>query len=161
MMNSLMITAILRRGALLLFLWWILTEGSRDGWVMGMVAVSGALWLSLRLVAPEATRFSLTGLGAFLGFFVCNSVRGGVQVAFIALQGRRALQPGTLEVQLLLSSAAPRILMAGVLGLMPGTVSVRLDGRLLRLHVIDERMPIAAEVRALETRIARMFGERI
>ena len=161
MMSSVTMTAILRRGALLLLLWWILTEGSRDGWVMGMVAIGAALWLSLRLVAPGSARFSLTGLGAFLGFFVCNSVRGGVQVALIALRGRRALQPGTLEVQLHLSSPAPRILMAGALGLMPGTVSVRLDGRRLRLHVIDERMPIAVEVRALETRIARMFGERV
>ncbi len=161
MMSSMTMTAILCRGALLLLLWWILTEGSRDGWVLGIVAIGGALWLSMRLVVPGSVRFSLAGLAAFVAFFIGNSVRGGVQVALIALQGRRALQPGTLEVELHLSSPAPRIFMAGTLGLMPGTVSVRLDGRRLRLHVIDERMPIAAEIRALESRIARLFGERI
>lgn len=161
MMSSVTMTAILRRGTLLLLLWWILTGGGRDSWVLGIVATGGALWLSLRLIAPGSVRFSLTGLAAFVGFFIGNSVRGGVQVALIALQGRRALQPGTLEVQLHLSSPAPRILMAATLGLMPGTVSVRLDGRQLRLHVIDERMPIAAEVRTLESRIARLFGEKI
>lgn len=161
MMSSVTMTAILCRGALLLLLWWILTEGSRDGWVMGIVAVGCALWLSLRLLAPGSVRFSLIGLAAFVGFFIGNSVRGGVQVALIALQGRRALQPGMLEVELHLSSPAPRIFMAGTLGLMPGTVSVRLDGRWLRLHVIDERMPVATEIRALESRIARLFGERI
>jgi len=161
MMRSVTMTAILRRGALLLLLWWILTGGGRDGWVLGIVATGCGLWLSLRLLAPGSVHFSLTGLAAFVGFFIGNSVRGGVQVALIALQGRRALHPGTLEVRLHLSSPASRILMAGTLGLMPGTVSVCLDGRQLRLHVIDERMPIAAEVRALESRIARLFGEGI
>lgn len=160
-MSSVMMAAILRRGVLFLFLWWIVTEGSRDGWLLGMVAVSGALWLSLRLAAPMTTPFSLIGMGVFLGFFVASSVRGGIHVALIALRGRRALRPGTLEVRLPFSSAAPRILMAGVLSLMPGTVSVCLDDRRLRVHVIDERMPIAVEVKALEERIARMFGERL
>ncbi|MBW6520190.1 MAG: Na+/H+ antiporter subunit E [Desulfoarculaceae bacterium] len=156
-----MMIAILRRGALLSFLWWILTEGRRDAWVAGFVAIGAALWLSLRLCAPRSTQISVGGLGAFLGYFIWNSVRGGVQVALLALRGRRALHPGTLELQLNLASPAPRIFVANVLALMPGTVSVRLNGKRLRLHVIDERMPIVAEVKALEVLIARMFGERV
>jgi hypothetical protein len=31
-------------------------------------------------------------------------------------------------------------------------------GETLRLHVLDQRMPIAAEVRQAEMRIARMLG---
>jgi multicomponent Na+:H+ antiporter subunit E len=41
---------------------------------------------------------------------------------------------------------------------MPGTVGVRLAGDQLRVHVLDERLPVAAEAAALETHIARMFG---
>ncbi len=42
---------------------------------------------------------------------------------------------------------------------MPGTLSVDLAGDTLHLHVLDERLPISAEVQALEDVIARMFRE--
>lgn len=150
----------MRCGILFALLWWILSEGRAGSWGPGAVAVAAALWASVRLLPPASGRISLTGLFAFLGYFIWNSVRGGAQVALIALRGRQALQPGMLEMQLSLPSGAPRILMVNALGLMPGTVGVRLEGDRLRLHVLDARMPIAAAVRALETRIAAIFREQ-
>jgi hypothetical protein len=32
------------------------------------------------------------------------------------------------------------------------------DGQILRVHVLDGRMPVAGEVRVAEARIARMLG---
>jgi multicomponent Na+:H+ antiporter subunit E len=150
----------LQRGLLFALLWWVLAEGRSDGWVLGAVAIVGAVWASLRLLPPAAGRISLAGLFAFLGHFVWNSVHGGAQVALIALRGRHALRPRVLELQLALPPGAPRILMTNTLGLMPGTLGVQLDGDRLRLHVLDERMPIVAETQALEQRIARLFGEK-
>lgn len=155
-----MMNAALRRGILFALLWWILSEGRAEGWELGAIAVAAALWASLRLLPPAAGRISLVGLCAFLGHFVWNSVRGGAQVALIALRGRHALRPRVLELQLALAPGAPRILMINALGLMPGTLGVQLDGDRLRLHVLDERMPIVAETQALELRIARLFGEK-
>ncbi|OGA99402.1 MAG: hypothetical protein A3E79_18425 [Burkholderiales bacterium RIFCSPHIGHO2_12_FULL_61_11] len=65
-----------------------------------------------------------------------------------------------LELPLGLAPGLPRVLMAGVLGMMPGTVGVQLTGDRLRVHVLDERLPAAAEAAALQAHIARMFGER-
>jgi len=50
------------------------------------------------------------------------------------------------------------LLLVNALGLMPGTVGVDMDETSLRLHVIDERLPVIAEARALETAIAGLFG---
>ena len=36
-----------------LLLWWILTEGRADAWGLGLVAVTLALWLSLKLLPPK------------------------------------------------------------------------------------------------------------
>jgi multicomponent Na+:H+ antiporter subunit E len=155
-----MMNAVLRRGILFALLWWILSEGRAEGWGLGAIAVAAGLWASLRLLPPAARRISLAGLFAFLGHFVWNSVHGGAQVALIALRGRHALRPRVLELQLALPPGAPRILMTNTLGLMPGTLGVQLDGDRLRLHVLDERMPIVAETQALEQRIARLFGEK-
>ena len=150
--------ALLRRGILFALLWWILSEDRAGSWGLGAVAVAGALWASVRLLPPASGRISLAGLFAFLGYFIWNSVRGGAQVALIALQGRQALQPDVLEMRLSLPSGAPRILMVNALGLMPGTVGVRLEGDRLRLHVLDARLPVVAAAQALEARVARIFG---
>lgn len=154
-----MTTALLRRGILFALLWWVLSEGRAGSWGLGAIAVAAALWASVRLLPPASGRISLAGLIAFLGYFIWNSVRGGAQVALIALRGRQALQPDMLEMQLSLPSGAPRILLVNALGLMPGSLGVRLEGDRLRLHVLDARMPIVAEARALEARVARIFGE--
>ncbi|WP_374344205.1 Na+/H+ antiporter subunit E [Azonexus sp.] len=140
-------------------LWWILGEGRADSWWLGAPAIAAALWLSLRLSPPAATRFSPAALPAFIIYFLRNSLLGGVQVARLALAGRGALRPGLLELRLGLQSSLARHLMTGLLGLMPGTLSVRLDGDSLLVHVLDRRLPVAAEAEKLAGLLARLFGE--
>lgn len=148
---------ILHRPLVFALLWLVLSDGRVDGLPFGAVAVLVATWASLRLLPSTGLR--LAGLPGFLGFFLVNSVRGGVQVAALALRGRSALQPGVVEIELALPPGLPRAVLTGTLGLMPGTLGLALDGARLRLHVLDTRLPVAAEVRALEERIARLFGE--
>ncbi|MDP3438309.1 MAG: Na+/H+ antiporter subunit E [Azonexus sp.] len=153
-----MISAIFRRGLMALLLWWILTEGRSDAWGLGLVAVMLALWLSLKLLPPKRPGIRLIRLPGFVGFFIWNSILGGLQVAFVALRGRQALQPGVLELSVSLPAGAPRLLLINLLGLMPGTLGMQLKDDHLRLHGLDERRPLLADVRALEQRIAHLFG---
>lgn len=139
-------------------LWWILAEGRIDTWWLGAVGVAAASWASLQLAPPGALNVRILPLLNFLAFFVWNSLRGGVQVAFMALRPRPDLAPALLELELGLPPGTPRVLMLNTLGLMPGTLGVRLDATGLRLHVLDARLPVAAEARALEAHIARLFG---
>lgn len=65
----------------------------------------------------------------------------------------------------LLSSAGPLgcavffpfALFAATLSLLPGTLSVRVDGGTLHLHVLDARRPVVAEAHEAQRRIARML----
>jgi multicomponent Na+:H+ antiporter subunit E len=139
-------------------LWWVLAEGRVDGWLLGTVAVLAATWASLKLLPPGDHPVRIAGLLGFLWFFLWNSMRGGLQVAMLALRGRAALQPGLLELTVALPPGGPRILLVNVLGLMPGTLGVEMRDATLQLHVLDERLPVMAEARALETVIARLFG---
>lgn len=153
-----MIQSISLRVLLFVGLWWILAEGRLDGWLLGGVAVMAATWTSMKLLPTDNRPICLEGLIGFLRFFFWNSLRGGMQVASMALRGRAALQPGFIELSVTLPPGGARILLVNALGMMPGTVSVDLDDTSLRLHVLDERQPIVAEVRALEASIARLFG---
>lgn len=154
-----MMRAVLQRGLLFALLWWVSVEGRQDAWGMGLLAVAAATAASLVLLPPGRHRISPGGLPAFLGFFFWQSAKGGMQVAALALRPRLELRPVMLEAHLGLPPGLPRVVMVGVLGLMPGSVGVHLAGDRLRVHVLDERLPVAAGMQELEAHIARVFGE--
>lgn len=153
-----LIRAILLRTVLLLTLWWGLTGGAPGAWLLGSITVAVAVSASLRLQAPSGRRFPIAGLAACLIFFLAQSVRGGTQVALMALRPRLDLQPAMLEIRLRLSHETEQAFLAGILSLFPGTLSAGLDGNRLKLHVLDARKPVEQEVRAAEERVARLFG---
>lgn len=153
-----MTRAILTRGFSFALLWWVLADGHAASWGLGAVAVVAATAASLRLLPPGAQRIGAVALLRFLGFFLWSSLRSGIQVAALALRPRLDLAPIMLERRLALPPGAPRLLMLNTLTLLPGTIGVSLEEARLRIHVLDARMPVAAELRALETHIARLFG---
>lgn len=152
-----MMRTVAARAVLFALLWWLAVEGADIAWGLGVVAVIAATVVSMHLW-PHDLRLTLTALPAFLFFFLWQSLKGGWQVAHIALHPRLTLDPAMIELQLALPDGAPRIAFTAVLGLMPGTLGLHLAGDRLRVHVLDTRLPVAAEAAALETHIARLFG---
>lgn len=149
--------AVLLRGTAFALVWWVLAEGRADSWGVGVVSVAAALAASLYLAPPGAGRLSPTGLLGFAGFFLAQSFKGGVQVAVRAFRPAMDLAPALVDVPVALPDGLPRVLLVNTLNLLPGTVSVRLAGDRLRLHVLDARLPVAEEVRQAEARIACLW----
>lgn len=152
------VRAVLWRSALFALLWWALTDGRTDSWGVGAVSILGAVALSLNLLPPVPTYVSRIGLLRFLLFFIVQSLRGSTQVAWFALRPRPALRPGIHEIALRLPEGIGRVLLANTLSLLPGTLSVELEGNHLSLHVLDVEAPTRAQVRRAETRVAHMLG---
>lgn len=152
------VRAVLWRGALFALLWWVLTDGRPGSWLVGAPSVALATWASLVLLPPVETYVSRIGLLRFLAFFVMESLRGGVQVTAFALSPRMGLKPAFHEVALRLPQGMGRVLLANTLSLLPGTLSVELEGDRLCLHVLDDTAPTETEVRTAEARIAHMLG---
>jgi multicomponent Na+:H+ antiporter subunit E len=149
--------AIILRAALFSALWWMLTGGEHGAWGVGLATIVLAVTVSLLLRPPSANSFSITRFPNFFVFFLLKSIQSGIQVAGMTLRPRLDLQPAMLEIQLRLPEEAPRIFLASILNLLPGSLSAGLDGNRLYLHVLDQRMPIEQEVRNVETRVARLF----
>jgi multicomponent Na+:H+ antiporter subunit E len=153
-----MLKAVVLRGLLFATVWWVLSEGRLDSYLLGSIAIIAATWVSFKLVPRSDWRFRVMGLCSFIGFFLWHSLRGGLQVSLLAFRGKAALQPAMIELPLTLKAEVPRLLLVNSLGLMPGTLSYDLDEQCVRLHVLDERQDIAKEVLALEKSIAAIFG---
>lgn len=155
------VKSLIRRAAMFAVLWWILAEGNFVAWGVGLVSIILALAASLILLPPSSSRLSLTGLAGFLNFFLVQSLKGGVQVAVMALRPRLDLRPGMLKIPLYLPEGVGRVILVNTLNLLPGTLSVSLTTDSLRLHMLDERRPIEVQVRDVEARIAHMLGLKL
>ena len=147
----------LQRGFALAGLWWVLAEGRADSWGVGAVCVVLALIASLRLSPPGPSRVSLAGLLRFGGFFLVQSARSGALVAALALRPRLDLAPAMLEVRTRLPPGPARVLLIYTLSLLPGTLNVRLDDDLLRVHVLDTRLHVEAEIDAAQRHISQLL----
>ena len=144
------------RVVLFALLWWILSDGAVDSWLVGMPVVLFATLVSVVLLPPFFC--SLTGIARFIPFFLWHSLRGGADVARRALHPRLPISPGLIDYRFRLPSGLPRVFMTNTVSLLPGTLSAELDGECLRVHVLDETSAFARDLRVLEMQVAGVFG---
>jgi len=143
------------RAVLFALMWWILTDGALDSWLVGAPVVLFATLASLVLLPPFS--WSLTGFVRFLPFFLWRSLNGGMDVARRALDPRLPISPGMYDHRWRLPPGLPRVFMANTVSLLPGTLSAELDEGHLRVHVLDQTAVFASELEVIEARVAELF----
>jgi multicomponent Na+:H+ antiporter subunit E len=150
--------AALVRGLFLATLWWALSEGEAASWSIGAIVVGIATAVSLALSPPPLPRPRLLPLLRFLPFFIAKSFLGGVDVVLRACEPVPRVAP-TMKICCVANMIVPeRVAFTIIFALFPGTLSVRLEGETLRIHVLDETMPVMEDFAALEARLAPIFG---
>lgn len=138
--------------------WWVMVEGRPGSWGVGVPVMLAAAVVAALVVPPFRRWPSPLALLGFLGFFAVQSLRGGWDVARRALSPAMPLAPGFAEVRTSLPEGAARVLLADVISLLPGTLSVDLRGDLIEIHGLDLGPGLEAEVRDLERRVAALAG---
>ena len=144
------------RTVLFALMWWILTEGAMDSWLVGVPVVVLAVLASEALL--PAASWSLSGIVRFIPFFLWRSLCGGVDVARRALHPRLPISPALIDHQWRLPAGLPRVFMANTVSLLPGTLSVELNEDTLCIHVLDNNSAFASELNVVEERVAALFG---
>jgi multicomponent Na+:H+ antiporter subunit E len=138
-------------------LWWLLTGGRPDSWVVGAFAIAAAVLASRALASGRTTRWRAAAVPGFVWYFLRESLRSGLAVARLAVAPRSSLDPELLDVRLRLPDGAPRVLLANVVSLLPGSLSVRLMGDRLLVHAIANADAARADIEALEARVALLL----
>ena len=144
------------RAVLFALMWWVLTDGAMDSWLVGVPVVLFSTLLSVVLLPPFS--WSLTGIARFLPYFLWRSLYGGVDVARRALDPRLPISPGMYDHRWRLPPGLPRVFMANTVSLLPGTLSAELDEEHLRVHILDQTGVFTSELAMIEVRVAGLFG---
>ncbi len=147
------------RALFFVLIWWILTDGAVDSWLIGVPIVLITTLVSLVLLPPIA--LSLRGIINFIPFFVWHSLRGGVDVARRAMHPQLPISPTSINYKFRLQSGLAKVFMANTVSLLPGTLSVVLDKECLRVHVLDKSSAFAEELKVLEVQVAGVFGLKL
>ena len=152
------VSGIAWRILLLAVLWWLITLGRTDAWLVGLPAVVLAALASVALGNNRYAGFSPAALPAFVILFLRDSVRGGLDVAWRTLGPDLRVAPGFLRYRLRVDHPAARVLLINCIGLLHGTLAADLEGDHAELHLLDTGVDPAPQLRQLEQAIARLFG---
>jgi multicomponent Na+:H+ antiporter subunit E len=149
--------------ALLAF--WILLSGKLDVLFLSMGVASalivtrfGVPLLSEVLGAPEDTpRIDLLRLAAYIAWLLTRIPGAAVDVALSILMPSRRPEPGVVRFTTGLHSPAARTLLANSITLVPGTMTLSVDGGEFVVHALSPRATEDLASAEVQRRIARIF----
>jgi len=142
----------------LCFLWWVLTEGYPGAWWFGLPVSTLTALATLKMSSEFRWHWRPLGMIRFVSFFFRQSISGGIDVAWRALNPRMPLAPVLFDYPLRLPSGPARVFLANTVSLLPGTCSAALHDEFLTVHVLDGSLPVYAALQAVEERVAELFG---
>lgn len=156
--------AAVGRAVVLTAVWWAVIEGDASVAVYGLAVVPLAVATSLALTPPGPARSSwprrtVAAVGLIV-WFLWQSVRGGIDVARRAVARPVALDPVERRYRWRCPSPRVRVVVAGLNGLMPGTLTTAQDDEALTLHVLHHELDTEPQLAELERRVAAVLGEQ-
>jgi len=96
-----------------------------------------------------------------LPVFIWESFRGAIDVARRVIGWQLDVEPGVFDYQLRLAAPFERILFVVLVSLLPGTLSADMQGSQMRIHTLDLRADVTAELDRLERLVAACFGQSL
>jgi multicomponent Na+:H+ antiporter subunit E len=149
---------------LLLAAWFMLTASDVASLVIGLPFVLLAILFRPKSEAGQVEHkisLSIPGLFRYLGFFIVESLRGGLDVSRRVLASEPRVSPAFFDYSMRLHAAPAQQLFISSISLLPGTLCADRDDKLLRIHALDKDMDTTPAIKQLELRVARVFGESL
>lgn len=137
-------------------IWLVLSGADPASWIIGIPAVLLAVAVSIFLSPDSYLAVSPAGALLFIPHFIFQSIMSGVDVLRRTFSPVPRINPGMFTYRTSLVGSG-RILLANIISLQPGTLSVDLKKDMIHIHVLDAEMPLQSNLQDLERRIARIF----
>lgn len=146
--------------------WLGLSDASSDNFSYGIISAAAATALSLVLLPPAAPQFKLwpkrlVGTALLAGWFVQQSVIGGIDVARRAITPRIDVSPEIFDVGIDLPPGAGREVCYLLMNLLPGSMVQRVretdDQTVAEIHTLSAELNPQQQWERLQTRVERAF----
>lgn len=158
-MKKLSLRAVITRGAGFFGFWLLLVGPDPADLVAGLFAAAAATWTSLRLLPPGGGRLRYSALAQLALRFMQQSMVGGLDVAWRALDPRLPLRPGFVVYPVRLPPGPVRNTFSALTSALPGTLPSGVDDRgALLYHCLDVEQPVAAQLASDEGLLTRALG---
>lgn len=150
--------ALLLRFFVYLGLWWVITEGNGNLWLGILTALLVAPFAPLNVATwPQHLRW--WRLPRFIGFILKSSLLGALDVARLALAYRYCANTHTQRYRFRqLTHPSQQLLMANLVNLTPGTLTLQCDDDMLSIHILHHHPKVEAHLKDLERHIAVLYG---
>lgn len=139
--------------------WLILTDGQADGLFIGGLVALAATLLANRLIPPDRRLPGTWRLLSLAPGFLWRSFKGGTDVARRVFDPRLPLKPGWIEYPARVRAGTPRVILAGEITLLPGTLVAGSRGGRLLIHCLDTDMPVTRQIADEEDRFRQAIGD--
>jgi multicomponent Na+:H+ antiporter subunit E len=126
-----------------------------------LLAAAAGLLASTRLPGRETVPLHPLGFLRFAPWFLLHSFLGGLDVALRAFRGPSSLHPGLVTYESVIREPVVRVIFANTVSLMPGTLTARLEGSTLEVHVLDGGADVASKLAEVEAAVQRAFSRSI
>ena len=132
---------------------------------LGVLSAAFTTWFSLRLLehvvgrAEHTPRIHLGYLVAFLAWLLLQIPPAGLQIARVVLDPRRPPRPGVVRFTTRLESPAARTLLANAITLVPGTMTVNVEGSEFTVHAFTPDTTEDLATAKMQRKIARAFRQ--
>ena len=140
-----------------ILLWALLSRN--QGWGVGLLFITLATWLSYRLAIP-VLRINPLRLPGFCAYFLYKLLTGGIDVALRTIQRQPTIRAGWVHYPLRSDSARVQLVLAALIGLLPGTFAARIENQQLLLHALDTDTDWETGVAELESRLHSLLVYR-
>lgn len=148
----------------LIVLWLVLSAASLSSWVIGIPVIMLVIVVCDRCLGfssnLKTSAINLLGLFRFMFFFVQESIRGGIDVGRIVLSSKPGSNPRFFDYPIALQNPVAQHLFINSISLLPGTLSAAWQGDRAHIHALDHSTETIQGIKALESRVGEMFGEK-
>lgn len=134
---------------------WLLLAGA-EAWGFGIVAVAGSATVAVWLGASVR----MTGwrqLPGFVWFLLRSAVQGGWDVARRVWLPSMPITPGWVDYSLRCEDERVRVLLSAMIGLLPGTLVLKIEQNHLIIHTLDTRQNWRSTIMELESRLVYLL----
>jgi multicomponent Na+:H+ antiporter subunit E len=139
----------------------VIAQGRADAWLVGLPAVLIAAVTSVSLSGTALPRLRLAALPRFIGLFLRESIRGGIDVAQRTLRPAMRIRPGFYRYRPRLRDPFAQVLIINAISLLPGTLTADVEDDQIVLHMLDARNDPREELQRLEQAVAGVLGLKL